>query len=106
MRESIENDTAMHNIIAESAMRASGAALPAAATTGPIVDASEYAGPIDADASTEISKNPRTLGSRRCGSVRSSAATLLQIHHARRKIELVQDALIVRRRYVVPRLLQ
>jgi hypothetical protein len=41
IRESIENETAMHNMIAESEMSASGAALPAAATTGPIVDASE-----------------------------------------------------------------
>ena len=55
-RDSIANETAMHNMIAESDVSANGANAPAAATIGPIVDASEYAGPIDADASTDTSK--------------------------------------------------
>ena len=56
----------MQSMIADSAIRAHGAANPAAATTGPIVDASEYAGPIEADASTVTSKNRRTFGRCRC----------------------------------------
>jgi len=75
-RDNIANDTAMHSMIADSAPSASGAAAPAAATIGPMVDASEYAGPIDADASTETSKKRSTLGSRRSGrSLSSTAAT-------------------------------
>ena len=62
--DSIENDTAMQSMIPESDASASGAAAPATATIGPIVDASEYAGPIDADASTVTSKKRRTCGSR------------------------------------------
>jgi hypothetical protein len=67
IRDSIENDTAMHSMIAESEISDSGAAEPAAATTGPIVAANEYAGPIDADASTEMSKNRSTFGKPRAG---------------------------------------
>ena len=46
----------MHNMMPESTMSADGAAYPATATIGPIVDANEYAGPIEADANTETSK--------------------------------------------------
>lgn len=63
-RDNMANDTAMHNMIAERDVNASGANAPAAATTGPIVDANEYAGPIDADASTDTSKNRSTFGKR------------------------------------------
>ncbi len=55
-REKYENEIAMQNMIAESTISATGAPNPAAKTIGPIVDASEYAGPIDADANTEMSK--------------------------------------------------
>src|SRR5262249_9062797 len=65
-RGSMANETAMHSMSAESDVSASGENAPAAATTGPIVDASEYAGPIDADARTETSKNRSTLGRRCC----------------------------------------
>ncbi len=61
-RESIANAIAMQSMIAPREKSASGAPLPAAATIGPIVDASEYAGPIDADASTEMSKKRSTRG--------------------------------------------
>ena len=74
IRESIEKEIAMQSMIAESVTKESGANEPAAATTGPIVEASEYAGPIEADASTMMSKNPSTFGSPRfAGSVRDSA---------------------------------
>ena len=74
-RERYENDTAMQSMIAESTKSASGAPKPAATTIGPIVDASEYAGPIEAEASTEISKKWRTRGRRRVNSGRSRAAS-------------------------------
>src|SRR5690242_3917400 len=62
-RESCANATAMQSIIAETESSESGAKAPAAATIGPIVDARLYAGPMEADDSTEISKNFKTRGS-------------------------------------------
>ena len=55
-RDRYENAIATHSMIAESTSNADGAAYPAAATIGPMVDASEYAGPMEAEASTEMSK--------------------------------------------------
>jgi hypothetical protein len=52
----------MHNMIADPERSDNGANAPAAATIGPIVDARLYAGPIDADESTEISKYFKTRG--------------------------------------------
>jgi hypothetical protein len=52
----------MHSMIAETVTSESGAKVPAAATIGPIVDARLYAGPIDADESTDRSKYFRTRG--------------------------------------------
>ena len=52
----------MHSMIPTSTSNAVGAKKPAATTIGPIVDAKLYAGPIDAEESAEISKNPSTRG--------------------------------------------
>lgn len=52
----------MQSMIPVIATSAAGAAAPPAATIGPAVEASEYAGPIEADESTETSKKRSTLG--------------------------------------------
>src|SRR5579862_431070 len=52
----------MHSMIALTDKSESGAKAPAAATIGPIVDAKLYAGPIDADESTDRSKKRKTRG--------------------------------------------
>jgi hypothetical protein len=50
-------------MIAETVSNESGANVPAATIIGPIVEARLYAGAIDADDNTEISKKRRTRGS-------------------------------------------
>ncbi|GAC1356356.1 MAG: hypothetical protein NVSMB31_17010 [Vulcanimicrobiaceae bacterium] len=74
----------------------SGENAPADATIGPMVEARLYAGPIDADESTERSNNDST-----CGSLRTR---IDKVDHARLEIELMQRAFVIGSADVLPTL--